>query len=214
MIKITIQKPEHGRTAAAVLKERLFFSRSLLRRTKREGEVLVNGEPIFLIDRLNEGDILEVNTELSRQSDITPEEIPLDILYEDDTLLGVNKPAGMLVHPVGRERQGTLGNAVMGHWQRNCKENSVYRPINRLDRDTSGLVLISGNPIAHLSFVKQMTEKTMRRSYIALAGGRFDVHQGTIDQPIGRKAGSIIEREVSPLGSQSKTNFNVVRFFI
>lgn len=211
-MRLVVQKEDCGRTGIAVLKEKMFFSRALLRRIKRQGKAWINGKEAFLTSRVKEGDVLEVDTEIGRQSDIIPQDIPLDILYEDDAILAVNKPAGMLVHPVGKEIYGTLANAVMGHWRKAQKSNCIFRPVFRIDRDTSGLVLISGHHTAHLGLLRQMAVKNLKRQYIAVAGGRIEEKEGIIDQPIARKAGSIIEREISPSGSRAVTNFTVLGY--
>lgn len=210
-VSLIVDKEDGGRTVAAVLKDRMLFSRSLLRRVKREGRVFLNGAPALLVDRVEEGDSLEVDTQSGQQSDIDPEEIPLHIEYEDNSLLAVNKPAGMLVHPVRRERHQTLANAVMFHWIKQGKTNAVFRPVYRIDRDTSGLVLVSGSHPAHLSLVAQVLGKTMKRLYIAVAEGMVQADRGTVDEPIDRKSGSIIERQVSPAGVPAVTHYRVIR---
>jgi len=210
-VSLVVGKDDAGRTVAAVLKERLLFSRSLLRLIKREGKATLNGEPAWLVDRVGEGDVIEAGWGTACRSDIDPEEIPLDIIYEDESLLVVNKPPGMLVHPVRRERRGTLANAVMGHWLKKGKQNPVFRPVYRIDRDTSGMVLVSADPVAHLSLAGQLRDKSLQRIYLALAGGLFRFKEGIISQPIDRKPGSIIEREVSPLGRPALTHYRVIR---
>jgi len=210
-IRHTAGKDDHNRTIAGVLKERYSMSRSLLRRIKREGSTFLNGDPVFLNERLKEGDTLIVEMDIGRQSQIDPEDITPDIIYEDDSLLVLNKPPGMLVHPVRRERSGTLANAIMGHWQKSGKAHGVFRPVFRIDRDTSGLVVVSGNHLAHLSLARQIQDKTMERIYIAVVGGLVSSQQGIIDLPIARKPGSIVEREVSPLGSQAVTHYRVIK---
>lgn len=204
-------REDGGRTVAAVLKERFLFSRSLLRRIKKEGEVLLNGRQALLVERVKEGDKLLVSAGTFRQSDIEPGEIQPDIIYEDESILVANKPAGMLVHPVAGERRGTLANLVMGHWLRSGKQNPVFRPVYRIDRDTTGLVLVSGSHVAHLGLIRQLHEKTMKRKYIAVAEGRFSKPQGIIREPIARKPGSIIEREVSPSGAAAVTHYRVIK---
>lgn len=210
-VSLIVDKEDTGRTIAAILKERLFFSRTLLRRIKREGQVSLNGWQALLVDRVKEGDVLLVDTGFSQQSDIDPEEIPLYIVHEDNSLLAVNKPAGMLVHPVRRERHQTLANAVMFHWLKQGKRNAVFRPVYRIDRDTSGLVLVSGSHLAHLALVGQILGKTMKRLYIAMAEGMVQADWGTVDEPIDRKPGSIIERQVSPAGVPAVTHYRVIR---
>lgn len=204
-------REDGGRTVAAVLKERFLFSRSLLRRVKKEGEVLLNGRQALLVERVEEGDTLCVRTDTGRQSSIDPQGFPPDIVYEDESLLVLNKSAGVLVHPVRNERVGTLANAVMGHWLGSGKRNPVFRPVFRIDRDTSGLVLVSGSHVAHLGLNSQIGDKTMKRTYIAVAEGTVLKQQGVIEEPIARKSGSIVEREVSLSGATAVTHYRVIK---
>lgn len=212
-IDFIIDASDSGRTVGSVLKERLGISRCLSSRIRREGEVYINGNPGLFISRLKEGDILSVKMEFIESSNIEPEYISLDILYEDEDLLVVNKPPGMLVHPVAGEELGTLANGVMRHWLDSKKEHTVFRAVYRIDRDTSGMVLISGNHLAHLGLQRQLEDKTMERIYIALVEGMVREDRGTICLPIRRKPGSTMVREVAEDGRESVTNFKVLQRF-
>ncbi len=203
---------DSGMTVAGILKKRLFFSRTLLRRVKREKQVFLNGMPVFLNHKAVSGDVIEVNTEIGRSSSIIPQDIKLDILFEDPAFIVLNKPAGMLVHPVGKEVKGTLANGVIGHWQIHGKENPVFRPVFRIDRDTSGIVVASANHWAHLALTRQITEKTMKRYYLALVEGILKTRRGTISTGISRKEGSIIERQISASGRPSVTHYTVIKY--
>lgn len=211
MDSLLVEKEDHGRAIGGLVRERLGVSRSLLRRIKREGSIILNGEPVTAVTRVKEGDTITLEMELGRQSDIIPDDGLLDIVYEDSCLMVVNKSAGMLVHPVAGERAGTLANSVLGHWLKKGKANPVFRPVYRIDRDTSGLVLVSGSHLAHLALERQLRAKTMRRVYIAVAGGKIAEERGTIDCPIARKPGSIVEREVSPGGKPAVTHYRVIK---
>ncbi|MFZ5645660.1 MAG: RluA family pseudouridine synthase [Bacillota bacterium] len=210
-VKLTISENDQGRTIEAVLKERYSMSRSLIRKIKREGQVYLNGNPVFLIERVGKGDILVVVINSEKGSDILPEEIPLKIIYEDEDVIAVDKPPGMIVHPVRGERENTLANAVIGYWLKKGKRNPVYRPVYRIDRDTSGIVLVAGTRMAHLSLDLQLRERIMKRKYIAIAGGLVFNNYGVINEPIGRKKGSIVEREVTGSGSVSVTHYSVIK---
>ncbi|MFZ5646372.1 MAG: RluA family pseudouridine synthase [Bacillota bacterium] len=207
-----VGKDDDNRTISGILKERYSLSRSLLRRIKREGETLLNGIPVFMNQRVSEGDMLAIKLDFAGQSRIVPDNDLPDIIYEDENILIVNKPAGKLVHPVGKERLGTLANSVMGHWLKSGKTNPVFRPVFRIDRDTSGLVLVSGSHLAHLNLVRQIREKTMKRTYIAVAEGKVSTPQGVINAPIARRPGSFIEREVSPTGRSAVTRYRVIEY--
>lgn len=208
--RITVEKSGHGRSIDEILKEKLGLSRALLRKIKREGGVLLNGNPVLLQQRVEKGDTIALEMDFSGQSPIAPELTLLDIVYEDDCILVVNKPAGMLVHPVSGEETGTLANYVMGHWLQQGNRNPVFRPVYRIDRGTSGLVLVSKTHLVHLGLTRQLTAKTMKRVYIALAGGIISTGEGTVSKPIARKPGSIVEREVSPSGSPAVTHYRVL----
>lgn len=209
-MKTTIKKPDINRTVEAVLKKQLGFSRGLTRKLKRNGEVYVNGAPVLLTHRVKAGDVLEICLPEERSS-IEPQDIPLKKIYEDEDLLVVDKPAGMLVHPLSNEPGGTLANAVMYHWLNSGSSAVVFRPVYRIDRDTSGLVLISKSKFTYYNLARQLQEKTMMRSYLALVQGFMSTAEGVIDLPIGRKPGSIIQREVSFGGKPAVTHFSVIR---
>lgn len=202
---------DSGMTIAGILKNRMFISRTLLRRIKKESQIFLNGMPVFLTQKAVTGDIIEFNTEFGKGSSIIPQKMQLDILFEDNLFMVLNKPAGMLVHPVGKKVKETLANGVMGYWQAQGKENPVFRPLFRIDRDTSGIVVVSANHWAHLSLSKQITEKTMKRCYLAVVEGILNTGRGTISTGISRKEGSIIERQISTEGKPSVTHYTVLK---
>lgn len=201
-----------GMTVAGVLKKRFFFSRTLLRRVKRKSQVLINGQSVFLFEKVFAGDIIEVDTEFEKSSAVISEKMNLNILFEDSEVLVINKPADMLVHPTGFEIKGTLANGIMAHWLAQDKANPIIRPVFRIDRDTSGIVLFSANHTAHLNLLNQIKENTMSRYYLALVEGRIFPEQGTIDSPIGIRQGSFIKREVSDGGKASVTHYRVLKY--
>lgn len=146
-----------------------------------------------------------------RPSDIEPEDLPLDIRYEDDYLMVVNKPAGQLVHPTTKEAHGTLGNAVL-YWYRAHGEHHAYHPVHRLDRNTSGLVLIAKVPQVQYKLTPRRGEgKLFHREYLALIEGELTPPEGLIDAPIARALPSIILRKVSPDGQAARTHYDTVQ---
>ena len=164
------------------------WSRSQVQQWIKAGNVLVNGSASKANYKCQEGDSIEITIEEPEELDITPEDIPLDIYYEDADVIVVNKPKGMVVHPAPGHTSGTLVNALMYH----CKDlsgiNGVMRPgiVHRIDKDTSGLLMVAKNDMAHEKLVKQLQEKTVTRKYNALVHGVIPHDAGTIDAPIGR----------------------------
>ena len=184
------------------------LSTHLWRRLKHQGSLSVNGEPVLraTLAKLRGGDLLRC--EIPESTAIEPEELPLDICYEDENLLIVNKPTQMLVHPIAKEQHGTLANAVAYYYETQ-KEPCVFHPTHRLDRNTTGLVLIAKQP--HIQSL--LTDKDglrFHRTYLAIAHGHFSDVEGTIDFPIRRKPGSFIEQETHEAGRSAITCYRVL----
>ena len=164
-------------------------SRSYLQKIIKDGNVLVNGEPKKSSYRLEDG--YEVTADLPelKSPDIEPENIPLDILYEDDSILMVNKPKGMVVHPSAGHYTGTLVNAVLWHCQGQLSGiNGVSRPgiVHRIDKDTTGVLVVCKNDAAHNAVAAQLKEHSITRKYRAIVHGVIKEDEGTVDAPIGR----------------------------
>ena len=189
------------------LRRHIGFSLTIWRKIKLSGELLVNNEPIPSNHIVNPGDMITVNWR--EECSILPTDIPLTICYEDDYLLIVDKPAGMLVHPTTSEHTNTLANAIMYYYM--TKELPCnFHPVHRLDRNTSGLVLIAKLPhIQHL--LARNDIKHIHRQYLALATGIITPTEGRIHAPIARHPDSIIERMVSPEGQDATTCYKVLK---
>ncbi len=165
------------------------LSRSYVQTLAGEGRVLVNGRPVKPNVKVKEGDSVEVDVPPPRKLETQPENIPLDIVYEDSELLVVNKPQGMVVHPAAGNYEGTLVSALLYHCGENLSGiNGVLRPgiVHRIDKDTSGLLMVAKTNEAHVSLAAQIKEHSLTRRYLALVRGGFSQPEGTIDQPIGR----------------------------
>lgn len=210
-IVLKIMPENDGRTVEGILRVEYFMSRSLLRKIKREGSVFLNEKAVFLRDRVKAGDNLAVSMDFDEKSHILPDHTPIEVVYEDNCLLAVNKPAGVIVHPVMCENTNTLANSVMGHWIEKGKTNPVFRPVFRIDRDTSGLVLIAGSRMAHAGLDRQLRNRAMRRTYIAVVHGQVHSDEGVIDMPVARKEGSMVERAVSDDGARAVTHYRVLK---
>lgn len=164
-------------------------SRSYLQKIIKDGNVLVNGEPKKSSYRLEDGDEVTADLPELKSPDIEPENIPLDILYEDDSILMVNKPKGMVVHPSAGHYTGTLVNAVLWHCQGQLSGiNGVSRPgiVHRIDKDTTGVLVVCKNDAAHNAVAAQLKEHSITRKYRAIVHGVIKEDEGIVDAPIGR----------------------------
>ena len=165
------------------------LSRSFLQKLLKSGEVMVDGRPVKASYKVAEGDLISFEVPEAVEPEIVPEDIPLDILYEDHDVILVNKPKGMVVHPAAGHYTGTLVNALMFH----CKEdlsgiNGVLRPgiVHRIDMDTTGVIIACKNDLAHNSIAAQLKEHSITRRYQAIVHGVLKDEEGVIDAPIGR----------------------------
>lgn len=164
-------------------------SRSFLQKLIREEQITVNGRPVKANYRLQPEDQVLVIVPDPQLPDILPENIPLDTLYEDSDVLVINKPKGMVVHPAAGHYTNTVVNAVMYHCQGNLSGiNGVMRPgiVHRIDRDTTGAIVICKNDQAHQSLAQQLKEHSITRSYRAIVWNNLKEDEGTVDRPIGR----------------------------
>lgn len=170
------------------LLDKLDISRNKIQKLINDNNILVNGKSVKTSYIVRVDDLIECDFEYKEKIDILPEDIPLDIVYEDDDLLVVNKPSGMVVHPAVGNYSHTLVNALMYHCNNLSQVNGVIRPgiVHRIDADTSGLLLVAKNDMAHVDLAKQISEKSVKREYITLVDGVIKEDTATIDAPIGR----------------------------
>lgn len=165
------------------------LSRSAAQRLLEEGAVTLGGLPLKKNDRTNEGDVLTLALPDPVEVDLRPQDIPLDIVYEDGDVIVVNKSVGMVVHPAAGHPDGTLVNALLYHCGASLSGiNGELRPgiVHRIDRDTSGLIIAAKNDFAHLSLADQLQDHSLYREYAAVAVGGFREDEGTITAPIAR----------------------------
>ena len=165
------------------------ISRSALQKNIEKGNITVNGEKISKKYKLRIGDIVEAELPPPENIDIVPEDIPLDIMYEDDDLIVINKPQNMVVHPAPGHYTGTLVNALMFHCGDNLSGiNGVLRPgiVHRIDKDTSGVLVIAKSDLAHKGLSEQLAEHSMKRVYNAIVYNSFSEESGTVDRNIDR----------------------------
>lgn len=195
---------ENNVKVSKVLLEKMSISSRLLTKLKMNEKIIVNGEPVFSNYIVHEGDFLTVKLDFLEEDFIVPEPMNLNILYEDEYILAINKPAGIVVHPSANHLNGTLANGVKDY----LKNHKKIRAINRLDRDTSGIVLFAKNEYVQELMIKKTN---IQKEYIAIIDGILNKKFGTINKPIQRKKGSIMEREVSEEGQIAITHYKVIR---
>lgn len=193
------------------------YTRSFLQKIVREGGVRIGGKPVKASYKVRAGECLEIQIPDASEPDILPEELPLDILYEDEDLLVINKPKGMVVHPSPGHYEGTLVNALMYH----CKDqlsgiNGVLRPgiVHRIDMDTTGSLLVCKNDLSHSKIAEQLKIHSITRKYRAIVHGVFQEEEGTVDAPIGRHP---VDRKKMAVnrknGKEAVTHYRVLKRF-
>lgn len=192
------------------------LSRSRIQKLIDDGCVTIDGASVKAGGKVRAGDVITVRVPEPKQLDVKAENIPLDIVYEDDQLLVVNKPKGMVVHPAAGNYDGTLVNALMYHCRgRLSSINGVIRPgiVHRIDKDTSGLLLVAKTDEAHISLSQQIKSKTAHRHYICIVSGLPETKKGIIDAPIGRHPTSRLKMAVTPYNSKpAVTHFEVIEY--
>ncbi|UOQ92849.1 RluA family pseudouridine synthase [Halobacillus shinanisalinarum] len=199
-----------GRTVKDYLVDGVLFSRQLMKKVKAEGLILVNDGPAPIWTRLTSEDKLTVLFPLEKRADVlVPEPIPLEIIYEDDDVLIINKPSGLAVSPSANHPSQTLANGLVHYYDTQGYDYTVHI-VTRLDRDTSGLLLVAKHQYSHGKLTK---ERPIKRCYTALVKGCPAPRTGVICSPIRRRAGSIIERETSSTGKQALTEYRVEKCF-
>lgn len=191
-------------------------SRSKIQSHLENGHILVNGKVEKPSYKLSEGDEITVEDFPSEVSDLNPEDIPLDIVYEDDELIVVNKPKGLVVHPGAGNEEHTLANALKFHSDNLSTLNGEFRPgiVHRIDKDTAGLLIVAKNDTAHAFLSNQLVDHTLGRKYYALVLGVISENEGKIIAPIGRDQKFRQKMAVDLLrGKEAETNFKVLERF-
>lgn len=191
-------------------------SRSYAAKLAADGMIMIDGKSAEKKYKIKGGESIEINLPEPEMPEITAENIPLDIVYEDNDLIVVNKPQGMVVHPAAGNYNGTLVNALMYH----CKDelsaiNGVVRPgiVHRIDKDTAGLLVVAKNNEAHLHLSAQLKERKAVRKYYALVNGNIKEDSGTVNKPIARSSSDRKKMAVVHGGREAVTHFNVLERF-
>jgi len=191
------------------------WSRSQIQIWLKDGAVLVNGETVKTNYKVKPDDVVTVSVPEAEPLDIEAENLNLEIVYEDEDVLVVNKPRGMVVHPAPGHTSGTLVNGLMHQVKDLSGINGIMRPgiVHRIDKDTSGLLMVAKNDKAHVSLVDQLVKKTVTRKYIALVHGHIPHDKGTVDAPIGRDPRDRQSMTVVDSGKHAITHFRVLERF-
>ncbi|WP_236932701.1 RluA family pseudouridine synthase [Geosporobacter ferrireducens] len=203
-----IDREHEGMELKEILYDQMRLSSRLVRKLKRTKNILVNGNKIAFHARLRKGDRVEVIME-EESNQFEPQNIPIDVVYEDMDLLILNKQPGLVVHPTKGHPIGTLANAIVYYMQERG-ESFKIRFVNRLDRDTSGLIIIAKNPYIQQELSKQMIDNQVEKRYLAVIKGCLETEKGTVDAPIGRPYPEDITRKVYAGGQPSITHYEAV----
>ena len=213
-LKLELEKTER---LDKVLTVELGLSRTTIQSWLKDGLILVNGEVVKSNYKAQSGDEVTILQKEEEIITIQPENIPLDIVFEDDSLIVVNKPSGMVVHPSKGHYSGTLVNALLYHSNSLSDSTSeeIYRPglVHRIDKDTSGLLVIAKNNEVHQKLAEQSAKNKMNREYIAIVDGHFAHETGVIDAPLSRHQTNRLKRVVEKGGKNAITHFEVLDSF-
>ena len=209
-----VSKEYEGATIREFLKEDLGLSSRLIRRSAIEKRILVNKKEVRMRYIVHTGDLVQINLQSDESQNITPEKMDLDIVYEDEDILVINKKPYMVVHPTKTYQSGTLANGVLFYFKE-TNQNCIVRLVSRLDMNTSGLIIIAKNQFAHMALSKEMEENNLEKRYLAIVHGNLKENEGTIDAPIYRPDGEEFGtmRIVDERGQRSITHYKVIESF-
>ncbi len=208
-----IDKDDHYDNILHVLKEQFLLSDRLITKLKKANKIYLNDLPTYTKKSVTVGDKVSVLIDFEEDnSNIVASNIPLDIIYEDDYLLVINKPANIAIHPSILHFDNSLSNGVKFYFDKLGLKKKI-RIVNRLDRNTSGIVVFAKNEYIQECLIKQMKTKELKKEYLAIAKGILESKSDTLNFPIARKEGSIIERTVSSDGDSAITHYDVVKEF-
>ena len=212
-VSFPLTVPEPGRADAALAAALDGLTRSPAHPWLEEGRVTRNGRPVKKSEKLQAGDVVVLSPPQPQPVDLVPQDIPLDVAYEDGDVIVVNKPVGMVVHPAPGHPDGTLVNALLYHCKNSLSGiNGELRPgiVHRIDRDTSGLIIAAKNDRAHLALAAQLQDHSLFRLYHAVVAGGFQEDSGTVSAPIGRHKTDRKRMAVTPDGREAVTHWQVV----
>lgn len=211
-MKETVVEMQNGRLDKVCSEIFSDYSRSQIKQLLDGGNITVNGKTEKAKYKVKSGDLIRLEEPETKTLELRPENIPLDIVYEDDDVIVINKPQRMVVHPAPGHDEHTLVNALLYHCPLSTI-NGTFRPgiVHRIDKDTSGLLMVAKNDKAHRSLAKQLKDKTNIREYVALVHGRIAEDEGTINAPIGRSLKDRKKKAVVKDGRNAVTHFEVLK---
>lgn len=214
MQKIIIDDDNKNIRLDVVIAKITDLTRVTVQRLIENRDILVNGNSSKASYRVANGDIITVEIPEVTETDIKPQDIPIPIVYEDNDIIVVNKPKGMVVHPANGNPDGTLVNAILAHCNGTLSGiGGKVRPgiVHRLDKDTSGLLIVAKNDRAHLNMSKQIQDRKVTKKYVALVRGVIAENEATIDMPIGRSEKDRKKMAVDKNGKNAVTHFKVIK---
>ncbi|MEK5496435.1 RluA family pseudouridine synthase [Bacillus sp. FSL M8-0077] len=208
-LSLKVGEQQNGISLSQFLKDEVSASKPIIHFWMEQQKVRLNQKPAHHAAKVSTGDQIIIDLFETEECDVMPEYGELEVLFEDEHLLVVQKPAGRPTHPNEKGQTGTLANLVAFHFQANGEEKRV-RHIHRLDQDTSGTVIFAKHRLAHAVLDQMLSKKAINRTYLAIAQGLFKKKKGTIQAAIGRDKHHAVRRRVSPTGQSAKTHYEVL----
>ena len=216
MIHIKVEKLEVGKRIDTYIPSKSEYSRAMIQKMMDNGNILVNGKKVKVSYKVQADDEITIKEQAAKEISLEAQDIPIEVLYEDNDIIVVNKPKGMVVHPANGNPDGTLVNAIMSI----CKDSlsgigGEIRPgiVHRLDKDTSGALIVAKNDKAHIKMSEQIKNHDVEKTYIALVKGFVKENEATIDMPIGRSLKDRKKMAVRKEGKNAVTHFKVIERF-
>lgn len=207
--KYILTKDDEKRKLEEILRRHFHFSRKVIQKLKIGEHVWLDDKPSYLNIRGKAEQCLTVDFSENKLVSVSPENMPIDILFEDQFFLAVNKPPGQVVHPTSNYRSGTLANAVIGYWE-NKGLSIPFRPVSRIDKNTSGIVMIAKNRYAHQQLAWLSDHNLVEKKYLGIVSGHFESLSGEISLPIRLAQNTKIVRETHPDGKTALTLYKVL----
>ena len=206
LLEYKAEMSDNGKSVKQIIEKNFSLSSRTLSKLKKSGGIVVNGKTVTVRHLMKQGDLLCLTLNDTPSENIEKVDIPLDVLYEDDDILIVNKPLGMPTHPSQGHHDDTLANAVMYRYR---NENFTFRAITRLDGDTTGVVLIARNALSAQRLTDSLQSGGIKKEYTAVVVGVPKIKKGIIDAPIARCEGSIIKRKTDKSGKSAVTEYEL-----
>lgn len=212
MLEYKVQNNKY-KNVKEILTSYFEISNRLLVKLKKNQRIFLNDNVVYVTHEVSENDILKVDIDFDEESDnIVPTKMNLEIIYEDDYMLIINKPSNLAIHPSILHYENSLSNGIAYYFKEKDIKRKI-RPVNRLDKDTSGIVIFAKNEYIQECLIRQMKNNTFKKNYLAILEGHLENDFGTINAPIDRKENSIIERTISENGFPSITHYKVLKSF-